>query len=757
MQGTSEFVDEQSRAASKAPIVRNPRACTVCRAAKMKCVGAEDGLKSCQRCKRTGVDCVFEKHRRGRKPGSKLSEASKMLRRLEKGLNTAKLKQSDSSLSTVFPADPRTPQAENTQFGGLQSSDAYGSADGYAASSVSSRTVDPEEEEDGERSDEKFPAKLIRRENSFFRTILNPEHKSPMLHVPRNPYLPQSLRPAPLPIGYNDPITAGLIDENKAKILFDAIFLRLNPFINLFDPALHSVAYVRSKCPLLFTTLIMAGCKFFDPSLYKDCLRLANDLAVRAFAEGWKRVEVIQAFSCLTYWREQEDNRTWMYIGYACRMAVELGLNRYHAKPPAHETEFQLRERRNRERTYLVLFVHDRSLSMQTGRHWMLPEDDFIRHSETWHEQGGTPIRCEDVIVSAFAQLRRIATEATDMFHTNRSLSDGGNSQVNIDMVLKNCNGKLALWTTTWDHEMRKANGESFHFSFTNLFCLYSSLFLNSFGVQSSVPPANRTNSHVRALSACFENALNVLGIASKDFREFGVLRYGQETTSVMTAYSAIFLLKLLRSSNTHTDLQSELPEGAAHQIHTAITKTADAYQEASHLSPTSTSAAYHARFLWSLVRNDIERARQNAQKDIPIDPNIQSPYSPTATCAPEQFACQPSSAMLPYSTYPTQNPDMNGQNAPGGGPNYTDVLGRASGMYGSSNQAPGYNIGHVSETDFHYFRSMLVELGFGENGTTVPANDGFRNIAYGDTSTSYSQNPYVHIAPLNQNGFGTS
>lgn len=51
-----------------------------------------------------------------------------MLRRLEKGLNTAKLKQSDSSLSTVFPADPRTPQAENTQFGGLQSSDAYGSA-----------------------------------------------------------------------------------------------------------------------------------------------------------------------------------------------------------------------------------------------------------------------------------------------------------------------------------------------------------------------------------------------------------------------------------------------------------------------------------------------------------------------------------------------------------------------------------------------------------------------------------------------------
>jgi hypothetical protein len=55
-------------------------------------------------------------------------------------------------------------------------------------------------------------------------------------------------------------------------------------------------------------------------------------------------------------------------------MAIELGLNRYVSTPSSHETDRQLRERRNRERTYLVLWVHDRSLSMQTGRHWMLPE-----------------------------------------------------------------------------------------------------------------------------------------------------------------------------------------------------------------------------------------------------------------------------------------------------------------------------------------------------------------------------------------------
>lgn len=88
-------------------------------------------------------------------------------------------------------------------------------------------------------------------------------------------------------------------------------------------------------------------------------------------------------------------------------MAVELGLNRYVPKPPEDESDEAYRERRDRERTYLVLFVHDRSLGTQTGRNWMLPEDDLIRNSMTWHES--RQLRPEDVIVAAQVQLRRIA------------------------------------------------------------------------------------------------------------------------------------------------------------------------------------------------------------------------------------------------------------------------------------------------------------------------------------------------------------
>lgn len=97
-------------------------------------------------------------------------------------------------------------------------------------------------------------------------------------------------------------------------------------------------------------------------------------------------------------------------------MAVELGLNRYVATPPASETEFQRLERRNRERTYLVLFVHDRSLSMQTGRHWMLPEDELVRRAGSWHQTSGGAVRPEDVVIAAFVSLRRIAVSFALIF-----------------------------------------------------------------------------------------------------------------------------------------------------------------------------------------------------------------------------------------------------------------------------------------------------------------------------------------------------
>ena len=104
-----------------------------------------------------------------------------------------------------------------------------------------------------------------------------------------------------------DPVQMGLMDERTAENIIDLVLIRLNPFVNLFDPELHSSAYIRKRSPFLFTTLLMAGSKFFKPQLYPKCRELAEQHAIKAFAEGRKSVEVVQSFMCLTYWKEPDS------------------------------------------------------------------------------------------------------------------------------------------------------------------------------------------------------------------------------------------------------------------------------------------------------------------------------------------------------------------------------------------------------------------------------------------------------------------
>ncbi|KIY64582.1 hypothetical protein CYLTODRAFT_425074 [Cylindrobasidium torrendii FP15055 ss-10] len=708
----------------------------------MKCVGAEDGSNKCQRCKRSQVECVFEKHRRGRKPGSKLSEASKMLRRLEKGLINAKRKNTAQDYSqpgpSVYPGGAyHTPT--NTHFPSNElppphnMSPQYPADGGYPQSAGSSRTIEVDDEDDDrEENDEVYPARVIKKENqrnNFLRTILNPEDEHVKVQTRGSEsYSPPSRDTASPVNNVTDPIDAGLVTEEDAKILFDAIFIRLNPFINLFDPALHTVQYVRSKSRFLFTVLIACGCRFFKHDAFKQCQRMAQDLAIQAFADQWKCIEVCQAFACLIYWREPDENRTWTYIGYASRMAIELNLNRYVAVPPPHETELQFLERRNRERTYLVLFVHDRSLSTQTGRSWMLPEDDLVRHVHQWHEWNGGPIRPEDVVVAAFTTLRHITAETTEIFHDSRTGS--GHSDMKYDVVLRNCNGKLTQWMDQWTKEMQKAGGQTFHFSLLSFFRLYDRLFLNSFGIQYS--SSNQTSPSVQAVSACYMSATEALRILSKDFADMSMLRYCQDSVTVMSAYAAVFLLKLLRSSPSLLQLH----DGAAREIYSVITATADAYQAASNVSPTSAHAAYHARFLRSLLHNDLfntppVRAPQPIKYEEPIDPRLhpmQGHDGQGSLRSPTQNVYPPvgSDSQEAYGQHYNSSPTTSTASAP---THYQQQIHHQhNGMGGNGGMYTAYAPGPVApppppppssqqEMDAQYWRNMFLNLGFGGQG----------------------------------------
>lgn len=269
-----------------------------------------------------------------------------MLRRLEKGLNSAKLK--TQSVEPGVSAPYSSPQICNLPQDSIYSAappseTAFVTAPQYKPAeqlpplnnsscplppapapplppstyptpSTSAHNMDVDEDDDPDKSDTPpYPAKLIKQtqRNSFFRIILNSEEPPISTSSPANrgpSYTPPQSNVAAVNSPVPDPISAGIITEADASVLFDALFLRLNPFINLFDPQLHTHAYVRKRSPFLFSTLITAAAKFFKHEVHKACQKLASSLAFRAFSEAWKSVEVVQAFACLTYWRDPKDN-----------------------------------------------------------------------------------------------------------------------------------------------------------------------------------------------------------------------------------------------------------------------------------------------------------------------------------------------------------------------------------------------------------------------------------------------------------------
>lgn len=139
----------------------------------------------------------------------------------------------------------------------------------------------------------------------------------------------------------------------------------LNSYICQLDPTLHTLAYVQEKSSFLFTTVLAVAAKILNPSAYPALKDHAETLFTENFRRGDKSPEVIQAILILTYWKELDDTRAWLNVGYAIRLSMDLGWHKLSTEDDEHldhRNSLDHRKRRNIERTWLVLFVYDRRL-----------------------------------------------------------------------------------------------------------------------------------------------------------------------------------------------------------------------------------------------------------------------------------------------------------------------------------------------------------------------------------------------------------
>ncbi|CAG8132307.1 unnamed protein product [Penicillium olsonii] len=315
-------------------------------------------------------------------------------------------------------------------------------------------------------------------------------------------------------------------------LIFDSFMTKLNPYISQLDPYLHSLTYVRQKSSFLFSAVLTAATKSFEPTLYPTMLAHAEKLFMEAFRRGDKSAETVQAIMVLTYWKEPNDTRAWMSVGLAIRMSMDLGWHKLGTTPDASKaaTDTQQREIRNAERTWLVLFVYDRSMSLQTGKPWMIERSPFIESVQSWwtHPQAIE----NDRLLCSFVTLRLLAAEVFDLLNPG--------SQYAAPRPLSMLQTRIERWQAKW---LEVTDAVSCHSFLIRFYGAHQSLQLFSIPLQETLKKTTFDETcDLKPFWVSYQSAMTMLRLMP-EYSSF--LRLCQDSIHVMTAYSAVLLIKV--------------------------------------------------------------------------------------------------------------------------------------------------------------------------------------------------------------------
>ncbi|EGO21211.1 hypothetical protein SERLADRAFT_373019 [Serpula lacrymans var. lacrymans S7.9] len=549
----------------KAKPTRGSRACTVCRRLKMKCVGAEQG-PPCKRCVTGNHECIFEESNRGKRSSKKHELLTRSLRKMERTLDTVLRSIGNPSIASgmvsrspspsgqtattqaliASPSPPPQPAFQSQ--GGVppstspklhslpdnalnplgllaEASLANRRAQGNAASSFTAR---PPEDDDERR--------LGVASDNYFKP-------GPMTILPlRRLYIERQVQPEML----------SFVSTEEVVTLFDIYFDHINMHCNLFDRDFHTPSLVCSRSPFLLTTICAIASKFYNgrPELHAKLTELAKKLAFSVPARGYKSLEIVQAYLLLTLWgsgavERYEQDKTWMMLGMAIRMATDLNLHRKTAVTSQDTPEGRARdtEVHNRERTWFLCFALDRSASAQMGKPHSIKEDFIIRNALQWcRAPVATP---GDMSLASYVELQRIVSRSLDFLYSGTSSASGLQTDCDYLIVIKTIETQIFAWEHEWTVVRPMGLVRTYSATMQKFYFHYYMLVINSFGLQNAMERSAVDIGHFFA--RCHTSATAVAVMARDELAPRGYLKYSPDSHFVFVSYAVLSLLKLIR------------------------------------------------------------------------------------------------------------------------------------------------------------------------------------------------------------------
>ncbi|KAF8198312.1 hypothetical protein K438DRAFT_1584084 [Mycena galopus ATCC 62051] len=399
----------------------------------------------------------------------------------------------------------------------------------------------------------------------------------------------------------------GLVVPEDVEKLFEIFYTRVNPFIALLDPVLHTPASTFARCPFLFTVVCAVASRYYPEKseIYPIAMHFAKHSAANALIDGWKSVELCQAYILLSIYpvpaRKWEEDRSWLYTGLAIRIATDLNLHQVPNTKAAKGNEKQERELLNRTRVWMICFNLDRSSATQYGKPPSIRADYVMRHgSDDWYKK--SPYNSVyDIHMCAYTALLLVVAGFHDEIFSDPTSASGLNKHVDFRAVTIAHDAKLAAFSEEWGKRFATESDPNDRKSVLRCKLLpfltaYSRLVMFSFGFQQAYQRGLKPTDHIFFIK-CLESAKTVLRSMLDGLVPAGFMRYSPDGHFIFVAFASAFLLKLLRPEFSHL-----MPKEEENQVYDLIGRLIQTLSSPDIAIDDRHTPKLYARFLAGLL-----------------------------------------------------------------------------------------------------------------------------------------------------------
>ncbi|CAK5264243.1 unnamed protein product [Mycena citricolor] len=404
--------------------------------------------------------------------------------------------------------------------------------------------------------------------------------------------------------------------------LFQLYFRHVHPYFSILDPQLHGDPNLLLwKSPFLFTAICATAARYMTerPNLHAKANDFARDAASQALIEDCASVEICQAYLIIAVYptphKTYSEDRAWVFIGLAVKMALQLGLNVPGDSPASLEGL-------NRTRTWLKCFCADLSFSVQSGKIAMIGVDDYIGRTSTEWYRTAAYNQPYDIHLCGYTCLWLV------MARWKRDVEEQRSVEARVKLALEVRN-ELASQARAWlIRSYENLPGYDFpicryRVNTLRMIAAYLQLVVLCHVFKQELRDDGQANllHETQILESALQAAFDVLRIVLDDLYPTEFLRYATNCVFLHISFAASFLVNLLRPR-----FEYHISRDTRHGIISLVGKLIDALSSERVVLDSKHAPAAYSRFLSDLLskyRGESEPDMRVIQDNLGVDAPI--------------------------------------------------------------------------------------------------------------------------------------